>query len=692
MSDVSYDSRAVVIDGRRTLILSGSMHYPRSTPAMWPDLMKRSVEAGLNTVETYVFWNLHERERGVYDFSDRLDLRRWCEIAAEHGLHVILRIGPYICSETDYGGFPAWLRDVSGLEMRTFNKPFMDEMARWVRTLCDHMKGLFAPEGGPIILAQIENEYELIGRKYGRAGKKYAQWAVDLGLSLDLGIPWIMCVGSAPGAVETINGFFAHEQIDAHFRKHPDQPALWTEHWPGWYDVWGRAHLVRPARSVAYGVARFFAAGGTGNNYYMWHGGTNLDRMTMYLQTTSYDFDAPLDEFGMPTTKSKHLARLHRILRDNATMLLESARPRPRKLGENQAAFVYRRGRRSLVFLANDARESADVSWGGRSHRLAPRSVTLLVDGRAAMDTSAVKTSSAVKRAMRATPVRLSDVSTWVEPMPAARSGGVTAKRPVEQLLLTRNRSDYCWYATTLAVSKRDAGEGVLELRDVADVVHVFVDGKLAATTPTPLPEQRDPASGGFTQRFTLKLRPGRHDLSLLCASLGLIKGDWQIGGRNMAEEKKGLWGSARWNGRKLGGAWTMTPGLAGECARLHAGGADAVTWRRVGRPLVKRPLLWYRAAFRRPKDAAPVALDLAGMTKGLAWVNGHLLGRYWLVGGVNDPLGWQQAADVAGICYDEPTQRFYHVPVDWLDEVNTLVLFEELGGDPRSVRVCERI
>ena len=685
MPKVSYDRRAITIDGKRTLILSGAMHYPRSTPAMWPDLMKRSKEAGLNTVETYVFWNLHERERGVFDFSGRLDVRRWCEIAAEHGLHVIFRIGPYICSETNFGGFPPWLRDEPGIRMRTFNEPFMRQMGRWVRTIAEHMKGLYAPEGGPIILAQIENEYEMIGRKYGRAGTKYAKWAIELGLSLDLGIPWIMCVGSAPGAIETINGFYAHEQIDKQFRKHPDQPALWTEHWPGWYDVWGAAHRVRPPVDVAYGLARFIAAGGTGNNYYMWHGGTNFGRMTMYIQTTSYDFDAPLDEYGLPTTKSKHLAKLHKLLADNASTLLENRRPKPKKLGTEQLAFTYGRGKKSLIFLCNDSREAAGVTWQKKTYRLAGRSVKILVGGRAAMDTSKVAAASVVTRGMKTTPVRLKALTTWAEPMSADRADGVDAKRPIEQLLLTSDRSDYCWYTTTLT-----GGSGTLELRGVGDVVHVFVDGKLKATSETPLEERKLVKPGDFNQTFTLKLKPGKHQLSILCCSLGLVKGDWQIGDRNMVEEKKGLWGSALWNGKKLAGAWQMTPGTVGESARVYAEGAAAVEWRRVTKPVVNKPLRWYRACFSKPKSKAPLALDLAGMGKGLAWVNGRCIGRYWLVAGTRDALAWQ--ADVVScICLDEPTQLFYHVPKDWLAEENTLVLFEELGGDPRTIRICER-
>ena len=156
---VNYDHRAVSINGKRTLLLSGAIHYPRSTPAMWPQLMQQSRQAGLNTIETYVFWNLHERQRGVFDFSERLDLLRFCQVAQEQGLYVILRVGPYICAETNYGGFPAWLRDVPGIRMRTFNQPFMREMERWVRMVTDYLRPMFAPRGGPIILFQLENEY-----------------------------------------------------------------------------------------------------------------------------------------------------------------------------------------------------------------------------------------------------------------------------------------------------------------------------------------------------------------------------------------------------------------------------------------------------------------------------------------------------------------------------------------------------
>src|SRR5690606_25162979 len=160
-------------------------------------LIARSKEAGLNTIETYVFWNLHERRRGVLDFSDRLDLLRFCQVCQEHGMHMILRIGPYVCAETNFGGLPPWLREIPGLRTRTYSPPFLQEMERFVRTLCEHLRPMFAPRGGPIVMAQLENEYNNIAWKYGEEGQKYLQWCVDLGKSLNLGVPLVQCVGAA---------------------------------------------------------------------------------------------------------------------------------------------------------------------------------------------------------------------------------------------------------------------------------------------------------------------------------------------------------------------------------------------------------------------------------------------------------------------------------------------------------------
>jgi beta-galactosidase len=703
--EVTYDRRAMMINGRHTLLLSGAIHYPRSTPAMWDAMMAESKAAGLNAIETYVFWNLHERQRGVFDFSDRLDLRLFCELAHKHGLYVILRIGPYICAEINYGGFPAWLRDVPGIQIRTLNEPYMREKERWVRLLCDYLTGMFAPQGGPIIMAQIENEYNLIAPTYGDEGQRYLAWAIELGQSLSLGVPWVMCVGGMPGAIETLNGFYRHAQIADHRAAHPDQPALWTEHWTGWYDLWGQPHHARTPEAVAYGAARFVAAGGTGINYYMWHGGTNFGREAMFLQTTSYDYTAPLDEYGLVTTKSRHLARLHRALLQHAEELLEHEEAAAQPLGPAQSAYVYG----GLAFLCNDdSMSAATVQHSGAPYTLAPRSVQVISGGKVVFNSAAVFPEDVVERVMRPGAAALESWAQWPEPLPAGRSDApLRVDSPAEQLQLTHDQSDYCWYSTNMEVER--GGPAELTLTAAADYMYLYVDGVLAAHGPARLDENRSrtdddletlmhaleiryegaPPSGNphsFRHTFTLDLQPGAHRLDILCAALGMIKGDWQIGFANMVDERKGLWGPVELNGAPLTGAWDQRPFLAGERYGAYGPAAPIIPWA-AAQPQAT-PLTWLRTTFARPAGDAPLALDLGSMSKGMAWLNGRCIGRYWLVlGDQPHDQGFAQVVDVLNA--GQPTQRFYHLPTAWLQDQNELILLEEQGGAIGGITVC---
>ncbi|MFA5863338.1 MAG: beta-galactosidase [Phycisphaerae bacterium] len=686
MTAVSYDHRAVTINGKRTLLLSGAIHYPRSSREMWPRLMDLSRKAGLNAIETYVFWNLHEQQRRVYDFSDRLDLKYFCRLAQERELHVILRIGPFICAETNYGGFPSWLRDEPGIQMRTNNEPFKREMAQWVRFLCDYLRPEFAPNGGPIILAQIENEYALIASQYGQEGQKYLTWAINLGLAQNLGVPWVMCLGGMPGAIETINDWFGHRLLEKHFMEHPDQPAVWSENWQAWYDTYGYPHHVRSAENTAYAAARFFAGGGTGNNYYMWHGGTNFGREAMFLQTTSYDSDAPLDEYGLVTTKYNHLSRLHHILWKFSDELLRRDPPQPKVFGPQQVAYDYE----PLIFLCNDDCAPAKVEYRENKYLLAGQSVILLADGKVLMNTAEISTDSTVRRKMKPLKKTFSAFTQWRE-LKKNSAPVITVNVPVEQLTFTLDKTDYCRYSTNFAVSPHHAGAGELRLTGVADFVYVYVDEKLVAWTANPLVEERGPMSGpNFTQSFPLNLKAGTHELSLLCCGLGLIKGDWLIGGENMVNERKGLWGKVTWKDLPIGGPWQIQPGLAGERWRVFEEAGDLVPWKKkAGR---SKPLSWWRTLFDRPKGLGPWTLDLQGMNKGLVWLNGRCLCRYWLAPAVGQTPERLKQQGIQDIGTGKPTQRYYHVPADWLNDHNTLVLFEEMGGDPLSIKLCRRV
>jgi hypothetical protein len=233
-----------------------------------------------------------------------------------------------------------------------------------------------------------------------------------------------------------------------------------------------------------------------------------------------------------------------------------------------------------------------------------------------------------------------------------------------------------------------------LTIEGVGDVVHIFLNGVYAQSTPTPLIEQRGRIDGEkFTQVFSLKLRPVNNRLSFLCCSLGLIKVDGLIGQQNMVEEKKGIWGKILWNGQSIKPQpWTMQAGLLGERLGVFGPAGELATWKPLTRASVGKPLQWYRVNFDRPTGAeadAPLAVDLTGMNKGMVYLNGHCLERYWLIPTSVEPAAWM-LEKCTTLPLGLPTQRYYHLPAQWLQPRNTLTLFEELGGDPASVKLCQ--
>ncbi|KAI9165149.1 hypothetical protein LWI28_008663 [Acer negundo] len=162
---------------------------------MWSSLIAKGKEGGLNVIQTYVFWNLHEPQPGQYDFSGRYDLVKFIKEIQAQGLYATLRIGPYIESEWTYGGFPFWLHDVPDIVYRSDNEPFKFYMQNFTTKIVNLMKseGLYASQGGPIILSQIENEYQNVEAAFGEKGPSYVQWAAKMAVELETGVPWVMC-------------------------------------------------------------------------------------------------------------------------------------------------------------------------------------------------------------------------------------------------------------------------------------------------------------------------------------------------------------------------------------------------------------------------------------------------------------------------------------------------------------------
>ena len=157
---VTYDQRALKINGQHALFISGSIHPPRGTPEMWDVWFARAKENGLNMIEVYIFWNYHEPTEGLYDWSGRGNLTLFMETAAQYGMFVNLRIGPYVCAEWTYGGIPAWLGLKEGVAFRQSNAVWQPAMEKWFNVVVQLMAAgkFFATQGGPIVLVQVENE------------------------------------------------------------------------------------------------------------------------------------------------------------------------------------------------------------------------------------------------------------------------------------------------------------------------------------------------------------------------------------------------------------------------------------------------------------------------------------------------------------------------------------------------------
>ena len=261
---VTYDRRSIRLNDQPVTFLSGSIHYPRSTPGMWPALMKQAAADGLNMIQIYVFWNWHQPTEDVLDWSGRGNLTLFLDAIAEAGLFANLRIGPYVCAEWDYGGIPTWLSFKPDIRMRAYNQVWMDAVTQFYKEVIAQTRSYFADHGGPIVLAQVENEL-------GGADQRYVDWNGELAASMDVNVPWIMCNGqSANNTINTCNGNDCAGFIDGNGqngRVLVDQPAMWTEN-EGWFEGWSDPthpegqHSDRTPEDVAYTVARWFARGG----------------------------------------------------------------------------------------------------------------------------------------------------------------------------------------------------------------------------------------------------------------------------------------------------------------------------------------------------------------------------------------------------------------------------------------------
>ncbi|XP_058078737.1 beta-galactosidase 15-like [Magnolia sinica] len=696
---VNHDGRAVTIDGQRRILIAGAIHYPRSTAEMWPDLIQKAKDGGIDTIETYVFWNFHEPQRREYDFNGDKDIIRFLKTIQDAGLYAILRIGPYACAEWNYGGFPVWLHSLPGIELRTDNEIFKNEMQNFTTLIVNMVKEakLLASQGGPIILTQIENEYGNVMWAYGAKGKNYLQWCVNLANSLNVDIPWIMCQqGNAPQPmINTCNGYYC----DAFTPNNPSSPKIWTENWIGWFKSWGERDPHRRAEDVAFAVARFYQRGGTIQNYYMYHGGTNFGRTTggPYI-ATSYDYDGFLDEYGnLNQPKWGHLKNLHFIIKSMETVLTYG-NIETMNFGNGVEATMYTTNDNSSCFLSNyNQSVDATITFQEKKYFLPAWSVSILPDCDQVVYNTAIvntQTSVMVKKSNMAEnePEKLN----WVwRPEDINDSlkgkGSFTANSLLEQKIATSDASDYLWYMTSVNISKNDPffnKQVTLRVNTMGHGLYIYFNGELVGSKY---------ATGGkykFVFEVPIKMKSKTNYITLLSVTVGLKNygPHFDLEPVGIAGGPVQLIGSGNITKDLSNNAWTYKVGLNGEDTQIYNDFSHQLEWHSDDIP-IKRPMTWYKTTFKAPLGLEPVVVDLQGLGKGQAWVNGHHIGRYWPT--FMSPSYGCEECDYRGAygpsrCETncgEPTQRWYHVPRSYLQtDNNTLILLEEAGGNPTMV------
>ncbi len=301
-------------DGKPVKLISGAVHYFRNMPDTWEDIFKKLLAMGCNCVETYCAWNMHEKQPGVFDFSGILDIGKFIKTAGDMGLMAIVRPGPYICSEWEFGGLPWWIQTDEDMEIRCMNPKYIRCFDRYLDRLCAEIKPYLVTNGGNIIMVQCENEYGYYGDD-----KEYLNYLKEGFMKRGIDVPLFTSDGTSEsdildgaidGCLATLNfGSRVEENFKAHDKLFPESPKMCMEMWNGWFDAWGdEKHHTTSAEDYAKVVDDMLKRGHL--NMYMFIGGTNFgftsgaNHYEKFLpDVTSYDYDACLAECGDVTPK-----------------------------------------------------------------------------------------------------------------------------------------------------------------------------------------------------------------------------------------------------------------------------------------------------------------------------------------------------------------------------------------------------
>ena len=329
-----------LLNGNPFIVKAAELHYPRIPRPYWEHRIRMCKALGMNTVCIYVFWNIHEQKEGQFDFTENNDVAEFCRLAQQNGMYVIVRPGPYVCAEWEMGGLPWWLlKEKKDIRLRERDPYFMERVKLFEQKVGEQLEPLTIQHGGPIIMMQVENEYGSYGEDkpyvseirdclreiYGSLLLFQCDWASNFEKNGLEDLTWTMNFGT--GA-----------DIDQQFRRlgelRPDAPKMCSEFWSGWFDKWGAQHETRPAKDMVEGIGKMLSRG-ISFSLYMTHGGTSFGHWAganspgFAPDVTSYDYDAPISECGLPTPK---FWELRKMMEKHSSLPLPSVPKAPMKI------------------------------------------------------------------------------------------------------------------------------------------------------------------------------------------------------------------------------------------------------------------------------------------------------------------------------------------------------------------------
>lgn len=556
---------AFLLNGKPFQMISGEIHYPRVPRESWRHRMQMAKAMGLNTIGTYVFWNIHEPQKGKYDFSGNNDVAEFVKIAKEEGLWVVLRPSPYVCAEWEFGGYPYWLQNIKGLEVRSKEPQYLAAYKNYLLEVGKQLAPLQVNHGGNVLMVQIENEYGSYGndKEYLDLNRKMFIEAGFDGILYTCDPEAAIKDGHLPGLLAAINGVDNPEKVKSLVNQNNGGkgPYFIAEWYPAWFDWWGTAHHTVPAAKYAGRLDSVLQAG-ISINMYMFHGGTTRgfmnganfnDKNPYEPQISSYDYDAPLDEAGNATEK---FMRFREVIQKNLPA------------GQNLPAVP------------------------------------------------------SAKPSITTTPVVFASTHTVFDLLKAPKS----SVRPLTFEDLNQAYG-YVMYRTTINGS---GNQELLKIKDLRDYGIVFINGKRIGNLDRRL----------YQDSLMLNLPKGKVTLDILVENMGRINF-----GPYLLKNTKGITEKVELGGKEI---------LNWKMYSLPFDNIKSVNLNKASGSTSNVPVL--KKGYLTLDEVADTYLDFSAWGKGVVWINGHNLGKYWEIG---------------------PQQTVY-VPAEWLKKgKNEVVVFE---------------